>query len=149
MCRDSDFVNDLCHIGFQIMLGQFFRFLVGIDFANLLRFCLRMMFYGFDPVDDHIIVKWLHNVVIRTQIKRILCYLLLTDRTDHNKSWMFLNVFVVIDTIQYSQTIQLWHHNIKQYDIRLFCFYHMVCFFPIFCGSYHIQFVITFDNISQ
>ena len=140
-------MDDLRYVCFKTAFTDRICFLICVYLA-FFHSRYTAVFDPFDPVNDHIIVKWLHNVIRCPHIDRIFRDTILSDRTDHDKCRVFFYCFILVHTAKYSKSIQLWHHNIEKYDIRFFCFYHTISFLTVFCCPHHIQFVITFDNIS-
>ena len=90
--RNANLVDHIRHPVLQIHLGRFFH----LKPLGGLR--LHLMAYQvigvLNPVQDHLVVEWLHDVIASAFPERIFCDPLLPDCRDDNKVRLFLQVFI-------------------------------------------------------
>lgn len=102
----------------------------------------------FNPVDHRLVVKWLQDVIICTQVKYILRHFFLTDRRNHDERRLF-QILILIDTVHHGESVKLWHNDIQQHNIRLLLTNNLNQFFSVSSFSNHLQLLIAAHDVVQ
>ena len=144
MCRDSDFMEQFCHLCFQVLLRRFRIY--GIICVR--RYTLFRMSGAFDPLKDCFIAKWFQDVVGCSFFEGIFRDPLLSNRSYNNKIRLFLYRFICAYHFHHTNSIHFRHDQVKKYNVRLFISYNVINIFSVPGFSHQFEIFITFYNFS-
>ena len=146
MGRDANLVN---HIGYICLKIPFYIRHLRFIRRNLADFCspfLPISLQALNPVQQHIMVKGLHDIVAGAQQKSVFRNSLLSNGRNDHKFRFFLEAAVLSDLFHDCQTVQLGHYDINQNNIRLLFPYNLTCFFAVSGNAHNLEFFVLVQN---
>ncbi len=149
MRRNTNFVNNICHIGFQISLRFPFSLFCDIRSADLPNSSVSSSPDMFNPVQKHGVIKRLQHVIVCSQTECILRDPFLSNCGYYDKHRNFTAAGVMGEFLHHRQPVHFRHDNIQYHHVRFLIFYNVTDFFSVVCFSDQFKVFIFFDHLTQ
>ena len=147
MRRNTNVMYDVCNITFQIPVTDHRMF------QRRCCSCFRIFRMDIsdipDSVNQHIIIKRLHDIIWSAHIKCIFCHTVPSDSTDNNKCRRLSYLLILMHFFHHCQSVNLRHYNIQQNNIRFFLLNDVKCIFSIRRRTDYGQILFLSDDLPK